>query len=151
MEIDPFNPPKKQVEEPIEKTSPPSPFDIVNNINEKKDYMDVMIHGGYVPWFINKSLSFQNSLNCLYANEMNKFATELTPQMQYDFFYHSIPKGKVWGKWHKFKISDNEQMIMDLFGYNWNKAREVCRTIPPDQLLRLMEMSKKYAEYKPKK
>ncbi len=77
MEIDFYNQPKRDLLPEIEKPVEASPFDIVNNINEKKGHIaDVVSEGGFIPWVINKSLSFHSS-DVLYANEMNMNARQL--------------------------------------------------------------------------
>ena len=133
MEIDFTKPPKIKTTE-IEKSIQPNPFDLVNNINEKKEYIeDVTLHGGYIPWMINKALSFQPG-NIMYSNEMNLYAMELTPQMQYDYFYHILPKAKKWGKWHKFKITEEEEDIMGYYECNWEHAKVILSLLQPEQL-----------------
>jgi len=134
MEIDFYNQPKRELLPEIEKPVEASPFDIVNNINEKKGHIaDVVSEGGYIPWVINKALSFHSS-DVLYANDMNMAANELTFQMQYDYFYYAVPRGKKWSKWPKFKITDDEKAVMGYFECSWFKAKENIRVLTSPQL-----------------
>jgi hypothetical protein len=142
MEVDFYNQPKREPLEEITKPVEASPFDIVNNINEKKGYLaDVVSEGGYIPWVINKSLSFFSS-DVLYANDMNLYANELTFQQQYDYFYYAVPKGKKWSKWPKFKITDDEKTVMEYFQCSWHKAKENLRVLTSHQLKEIVDYMK---------
>lgn len=106
-----------------------SPFDIANNINEKKEFLDVN-EVGYDSWTINKVFSnTQDSV--LFANEMNSH-WNLPKEMQYAFLYHGLPKKKRFGKWHKNQDDKAElEVIQEYYGYSRHKAKQVLSLLRP--------------------
>lgn len=118
-----------------------TPFDIVNNINEKKGFLKDF-EGGYVPYIVNRALSFQRE-NIFVANQMNQYSGELDPDQQYDFYYHEIPRGKRWGKWTKFVIEDDIKKIMEYFECSFKKAFEYKRILTKAQLKDIAKFLKK--------
>ena len=101
-------------------------FDITNNINLKTGLLSLEeIKESYSAFIINKAFS-QTKDTIFYANEMNCNAN-IPIDMQYDFYYHLIPKKKRFGKWNK-KDSDDEELIniiQEVYDYSYIKATEV--------------------------
>ena len=93
-----------------------SPFDITNHLYNKTPLeFEIKV---FNPWMINKALSF-NLDTILIANECNKYY-RLDKQLQYDFLYHIIPKGKRYGKWIKKVAAEEDINILTAY-YNINK------------------------------
>jgi len=101
-------------------------FDITDNINSKTGLLSLEeLKESYSPFIINKAFS-QTKDTIFYANEMNCNAN-LPIDMQYDFYYHLIPKKKRYGKWNKKDKADEEliNIIQEIYEYSYIKAQEV--------------------------
>ena len=101
-------------------------FDITNNINSKTGLLSLEeLKEAYTPFIINKAFS-QTKDTIFYANEMN-CNSNLSIDMQYDFYYHLIPKKKRFGKWNKKDKADEEliNIIQEVYEYSYIKAQEV--------------------------
>ena len=107
-------------------------FDITNIINMKTGELSFdEIKQAYTPFVINKAFS-QTKDTIFYADEMNRNST-LPVDMQYDFYYHLIPKKKRYGKWNK-KDADIEEfinIIQEVYDYSYTKAQEVLPILKP--------------------
>ena len=110
------------------------PFDYVNSINTtKKDIMvDDMTEKSYLPFMINRSLSYFAD-TVLMANEMNK-NHHLESRMQYDFLRNIVRKRKRFSKWAKAESSTDLELIKEYYGYNNSKARQVMPLIDKSHL-----------------
>lgn len=110
------------------------PFDYVNSINTtKKDIMvDDMTEKSYLPFMINRSLSYFAD-TVLMANEMNKHH-HLDNRMQYDFLRNIVRKRKRFSKWSKKDDSNSIDLIKEYYGYNDSKARQVLPLIDKQHL-----------------
>lgn len=88
---------------------------------------------GYVPYVINWALS--NHMDCiLYANEMN-LASFIPNQMQYDYFFHSVRKGKRKFTPFEKKLSlENVSFVKEYFGCSTIKAKELLKVLTEQQL-----------------
>lgn len=106
-----------------------SPFEIASVINEKKGTVDVD-EVGYAPYVVNRV--FSNTMDSvIFANEMNRW-WRLDPQMQFDFYYHALPKRKRFGKWHKNQDDMKDlELIQAAFGYSKKKAKSVLPLLKP--------------------
>lgn len=98
-------------------------FDAIGSLSTKDtskrdEYMDL-----YQGYMANKYFSnFRDTV--LFANEMNILWN--TPKdMNYDFYFHVLPKAKRYGKWYKMSQDDDVQVIMKAYGYNRQKALSV--------------------------
>ena len=81
-----------------------TPFDIISIINEKKSHDRDEVLESYTPWLINHA--FSNMMDTtLFAAEMSKF-NHLDKDIQFDFYYQGIPKGRRFGKWVKKDTTD---------------------------------------------
>lgn len=111
--------------------------DFLNSINQtKKNLMDIdpNCERVYVPFVVNKTLSYiPDSL--FVVNILNKMPN-LTKKMQYDYLFYSLKKKQRFGKWHKDKIIDSEniKIIKDYYGYSDKKAIEVEKILTQDQI-----------------
>ena len=68
-------------------------FDYVKGINEKNYQGDDL--KGYVPYLTNRAFAMHMD-TVLLAEEMNQ-AHLLGPELQYDFYYHAVRKGRRFG------------------------------------------------------
>jgi hypothetical protein len=85
-----------------------TPFDIVNTINMKSEHDRDEVVADYVPFVINRALSYTMD-SSLFAAEMSMYS-HLDYDMQFDFYHNGLPKGKRFGKWSKPDDS-NETLI----------------------------------------
>lgn len=87
----------------------------------------------YPAWIINKALSFHYD-TVLYANLMN-MNSHIDNKLQYDFLRSIIRKKKrPFQKWHKFKITDDINLIKEYFNYSTSKAIEVRSLLSDDDM-----------------
>jgi hypothetical protein len=106
-----------------------SPFDIASHINEKKGVLDVE-DIGYNAYVINKVLSNTGD-SVLFANEMNRWWST-SNQLQFDFYYHGLPKKKRYGKWHKNQDdTESLNLIQEYYGYSRKRAKDVLTLLRP--------------------
>lgn len=109
--------------------SKPSPFLYVNSINYKKYEEDL---SGYLPYLVNRS--FAMHLDCiLLAEEMNQ-AHRLPPNLQYEFYYNAVRKGKRFGFPPKPSKEEQLSVITEYYKCSEQKAREYLRLLTPDQV-----------------
>ena len=101
------------------------PFDYVNSINTtKKDIMvDDMTEKSYLPFMINRSLSYFAD-TVLMANEMNK----------HHYLENRVRKRKRFSKWAKAESFTDLELIKEYYGYNNSKARQVMPLIDKSHL-----------------
>lgn len=67
------------------------------------------------------------NLNCLRDNG-------LTPKLQYEFLLHSIPRKKRYAKLEKPEKEEKIDLIMEVFGYSYRKAKDIADLINDDGL-----------------
>ena len=96
-----------------------SPFDAVKSINEKTQLDDLI---GYNPYLTNRAFAYHMD-TVLLAEEMNQHHS-LSPTLQYDFYYHSVRKGRRFGFPPKVQDSPNLQLIQEYFQYSAVKAQQ---------------------------
>lgn len=110
------------------------PFDYTNSITQTKKYMMESEHDekAYVPFLINKSLSFYVD-TVLYANDMNQMHW-LDKKLQYDYLFYSIPAKKRFTKWPKKKKEEDLELIKEYFGYGTTKAKQALAVLNDIQL-----------------
>ena len=70
-----------------------SPFDFVKSINQKSGYISELT--GYNPYLTNACFSMHMDTVML-AEEMNQYHW-LAPELQYDFYYYGVRRGKRFG------------------------------------------------------
>lgn len=103
-------------------------FDYVKTINEKTDQLDI---DGYVPFIVNKAFSFTLD-TIFYANMMN-INSHIDAKMQYDFYYHALPKKKRFGKWIK-KDTPDIASIREYYNCSIQKAIEYSKILTIEQV-----------------
>ena len=116
-----------------------NPFEYVNAINTgKKDIMiDDLAEKAYVPFTINRSLSYFND-TILAVNEMNKHH-HLDKKLQFHFLINIIRKRKRFSKWDKPELVSDVDVVKEYYGYSNEKARQVLPLLSSDQILNLRE------------
>ncbi|CAM0038898.1 clamp loader of DNA polymerase [Vibrio phage D527] len=114
-----------------------SPFDFLNSI-----YMKERIGGEqvsqYQPFMVNRGMS--NGIDTIvHAYIMDQCGSKLPKDMQYDYMYHAVRKGKRYNKWAKETKYDSVDMIMEVYDLNKQKAIDVLHRLTEQELLDLTE------------
>lgn len=101
-----------------------SPFDIINHLSTKAPLeFDIK---DYDAWIINKGLINVRD-TVFFAEVMNQYPF-LDKKMQYDFYYHGIPKAKRFGKWVKVTaINSDVDLIMRHYQVNRKVAESYLK------------------------
>jgi len=109
------------------------PFDFLNTINQtKKDIMvDDLTENEYVPFVINRSLSYFND-TVHYANAIN-INHHIDYRLQYDFLINIVRKRKRFSKWIKPEIEENVEAVKKYYGYSNEKARQAISLLSSEQ------------------
>jgi hypothetical protein len=107
-----------------------SPFTYVRNINSKREYdFDL---SGYSPFIINRC--FAGFIDCImFAEQMNQ-AHQLSPALQYDFYYYGIRKGSRFDPIPKPTEPEGLEVVMAYFDYSKQKALEVISLLTKQDL-----------------
>jgi hypothetical protein len=106
------------------------PFDYINSIDTKKEYLEDL--SGYVPFVTNRNYSLHGD-TVLHANIMNMYPG-LDPRLQYDYYFHALRPKFRRGKWPKADKNDDLQYIQEYFKYNKGRALEVLRILTDTQV-----------------
>jgi len=110
-------------------------FDMINSITTTKNYMfDDETAKEYAPWIVNKSLSAFPEL-LYHVDRMNTFS-HLSPKMQYDYYFHAVPKNKRYKKWLKKEKNPEEKYIAILsekLNYSYRKAETAWSLMSKEQ------------------
>jgi len=72
----------------------------------------------------------------LLAEAMNQ-AHNIGPELQYDFYFHSVRKGKRFGFPPKVENDDNLTLVMEYFQYSRQKAIEAMRLLSDNDILKI--------------
>ena len=114
-------------------------FDILKHINSK-DGLDFEMKE-YLPFLINRGLS--NTIDTVFfADVMNRFH-HLDKDIQYDFYFNAIPKGKRYGKWNKATINKNVDLIIEFYEVNRAVAESYLKIMSEDDIVALHEKNNK--------
>lgn len=115
-----------------------NPFDYVNAINQsKKDIMtgtdnDELAEEAYVPFIVNKALSYFPD-TIMHANQMNHHSF-VDKKLQFHYLLNSIRPAKRFAKWVKKDDNVELELIMQYYGYNIEKAKQVLPLLSSEQL-----------------
>ncbi len=119
--------------------------DYLNAVNHTKvpllDTDDESIEKGYVPFVINRCLSYFPD-TIFYVNEMN-IRPDTSKKMQFDFYLNSLRKRKRFSKWLKRENPDDLQAVMDYFEYSEAKAREALNVLTGETVSEIVDMMSK--------
>lgn len=106
-----------------------SPFDYVKSINWKTYEYDL---SGYNPFLTNRAFAGHKDTIML-AEEMNQ-CHKLGPELQYDFYYFAVRKGKRFGFPPKPPEVDNLEIVMNYFQYSKQKALEALQILSDEDI-----------------
>lgn len=111
-----------------------TPFDVKNIIDQKtKKEWDQELEKSYIPFMINRAYSM-NMQTVLFANEMN-ISPFIDKRMQFDFYYHALPKAKRFDKWIKSDQLDAKvQLVSEYYQINKMRAMEFLKILSEKQL-----------------
>jgi hypothetical protein len=102
-----------------------TPFDIIKNINNKTGNIfdkDFEAEKNYNSVIINKNFSFDPQ-TVLCANTLNGMHY-LDKKMQYDYLYACVKKKNRYTKWIKSNEVENQDLVMDYYKINRDRAKE---------------------------
>ena len=110
-----------------------SPFDYVDLILHKKKEDDDLEFRDYVPFLVNRSLSYH--LDCiLYVNEMN-IKPNIDKDLQYRYLLNSIrPMKRKFEPWQKSLVDKDIQCVKEFFGYSNQKAKDALSILTDEQI-----------------
>ena len=105
-----------------------TPFDFLNDINYGKknlmiDDIDHQVEKQYLPYIVNKGLSYTKD-TVIYAKEMN-IRPHTDKKLQFDYLINTIRRNKRFPKWMKPEEDENIKVIVEYYGYNVQRAKEV--------------------------
>jgi len=111
-----------------------NPFEFVTAINlSKKDLMvDDLAEKQYVPYMVNRSLSYFPDTVGL-ANEMN-IHHHLDNKLQFDFLLNTVRKKKRFSKWAKAHTTEDIEAVKTYYGYSNEKAKATLSVLTREQL-----------------
>ena len=112
-----------------------TPFDFVKDLSfNKKNIYNEETEKEYIPFIINRAFSYHID-TVIYANEMN-MAVSLDKKLQHDYFINIIRKSKRFANWYKKNkdVEDKITLVMEYYGYNHNRAKEVLSILSDDQI-----------------
>ena len=116
--------------------------DFLTAINHTKESLfdteDEMVQKDYVPYIINRCLSYFPD-TILHANEMNKF-NHLEKRLQFDYLKHAIRKRKRYSKWLKDETSKDLDLIKRSFNYSNRKAKEALSILSEEDIENIKKM-----------
>lgn len=102
-------------------------------LQNKKHIINEDNEGDYVPFVVNKALSFHRDC-VLYANEMNKLPNT-DKLLQYQYLINSVRGYKrPFQKWHKRDTIENLDAVKEYYNYSNEKAKEALSVLSDDQL-----------------
>ena len=111
-----------------------SPFDLVKSINNKTHTYDL---SGYVPFLTNRAFAMHLD-TILLSEEMNQYH-QLSPQLQYDFYFHAVRQGRRFGFPHKPEEHQHLDVVMEYFSYSRQKAIEALRLLSLSDITEMVQ------------
>ena len=96
------------------------------------DSEDIFIEKDYVPFIINRCLSFFPD-TIIQTNEMNT-KSHIDKKLQFDFLRGSIRKSKRFSPWIKETLPDDIEIVKEYFGYSNRKAKEALEILTEDDI-----------------
>jgi Bacteriophage clamp loader A subunit len=87
----------------------------------------------YVPFVVNKSLSFHSDI-AMFANEMNRMP-HLDGLLQYHYLLNTVRAYKrPFQKWQKRETVENLEAVKEYFGYSNEKAKDALTILSNTQI-----------------
>jgi hypothetical protein len=93
---------------------------------------DQVSEAGYVPFIINRSLSYTND-GLFVANEVNRFP-QLDKKLQFDYYFHGLRKRNRFAKWAKKVSSEDLDAIKVFYKYSDRKALDAIAILSEQQI-----------------
>lgn len=125
-----------------------NPFDYVNSILQTKQHMmrgtenDKLAEDGYNPWLTNVSLSYHAD-TVLMANLVNSLH-HLPKRAQYDLLINMVrPKKRQFHKWAKQTVSEDLDLVCEVYQCNRTVGNEYLSLLTQDQLESLRKQRRK--------
>lgn len=125
-----------------------NPFDYVNSILVDKKHMmrgtenDKLAEDGYNPWLTNAALSYHED-TILMANLINGLH-HLPKRAQYDALINMVrPKKRQFRKWAKQTVSEDLDLVCEVYKCNRTVGIEYLSLLTQDQLESLKEQRRK--------
>ena len=110
-----------------------NPFDYVKSINHKQYEHDL---SGYNPFLTNRCFAMHMD-TILLAEELNQYST-LSPYLQYEFYYHSVRKGKRFGYPPKVVEPPHLNLVTEYFQVSKVKALEILNILTEQDISDIM-------------
>lgn len=120
-------------------------IDALNSINDNKNNI---IKGSNSPdlaaklyprFPVARSLSY--SMDCIFlVNELNKMGDSVDNVQHYEFLLGVIPKKRRYNKWEKPDITEDEKLVMEIFNYSLEKARDTLTVLSSDEVNTLRQI-----------
>lgn len=108
-------------------------FQFLDSINyTKEDLFEELGEKNYSPFSINRFLSGTID-TVFYASEMN-IRHHLPKEMQYEYLKNSVRKRKRYSQWFKKEEQENIDVIMEVYKYNYDKAKEVSTILSQEEI-----------------
>jgi hypothetical protein len=116
-----------------------SPFDIVNQIcTTKEDYWDEIEDKDYVPFMINRSLSYHH--DCIMIASIANHMHTAPKRWQYDLLRLSVtPKKKRFSKWAKPEEDKLIELISETYQVNRHRAISIRKFLNEGNINTLKE------------
>lgn len=106
--------------------------DVFDSLSKKKYPPLEDIKSYYIPYVVNKCYS-RVLFSLFYANEMNKVSF-LPKEMQYDFYFYGLEKGKYFGRKYEHPEHKYFKSVKRYFEYNDKKTLEVLSILKEKEL-----------------
>jgi hypothetical protein len=129
----------------------PNPFDFVKSISSKEYLINSDLdEKDYSPFLVNKAISFMPDI-ALFSNEVNRMGN-LDKKLQYDFYFHAIPKKKRYSSWLKKEASNIDvdsdlELLSKLYCINNLRAIEYLSILTEDQMVIIRELMNEGGQY----
>ena len=108
--------------------------DIIPSIHiKKKEVITAENERDYVPFIVNRSLSFHHDI-IMFANQMNMMP-DTDPLLQYHYLLNTVRAYKrPFQKWQKREIVENLDAVKEYYGYSNEKAKEALSILSDAQI-----------------
>lgn len=122
-----------------------TPFEFIESIQTKNYLFQERNAKHYVPFVVNMGLS-QHVQNIGYVFEatilqanLSGLHIEFANQLQYDYLFHSIRKGKQFSKWAKVEQYDNLELIQETYKVNRDEGIKILAMLSDEDIQKLIE------------
>lgn len=109
-----------------------SPFDFIKAIDKNED-LYAETQDGYNAFLTNRNYSlFPDTL--LYANEINRYGKYVSNDMNFYYYFYSLPKKKRFAPWPKQK-SEHEMVLLisEYYNLSYEKSRIAYNILQKDE------------------